>query len=200
MVIVRAAVVYLPASATGVMGFHTYDIERADDLEDPGRYEYVSVDGLLALFEPAGGVADRGSGTGFDTDAVAPYAGTVHAVDVQAAMHDRYREKGAPDNVRFVTAEAADMPFADDALDGAVSTMTYHEFASDAALAELARVVRPDGLVGIADWSADGEGAAGPPRDQRFAAADAFEAFTEAGFTVERADERRETFVLRARR
>jgi ubiquinone/menaquinone biosynthesis C-methylase UbiE len=182
------------------MGFHTYDVERADALEDPSRYEYVSVDELLALFEPAGEVADLGSGTGFYTDDVAPYAATVHAVDVQSEMHEIYREKGAPDNVAFVTAEVADLPFDDDALDGAFSTMTYHEFATDGALAELARVVRPGGLVGIADWSAEGEGEAGPPRSERFAASDAREAFSAAGFTVERADERRETFVLRARR
>lgn len=182
------------------MGFHTFDVERADALEDPGRYEYVSVDELLALFDPTGEVADLGSGTGFYTDDVAPYADIVHAVDVQSEMHEVYREKGAPDNVRFVTAEIADLPFAADALDGAVSTMTYHEFASEVALAELARVVQPDGLVGIADWSAEGEGTNGPPRSERFDAADATAAFEDAGFTVERADERRETFVLRARK
>jgi ubiquinone/menaquinone biosynthesis C-methylase UbiE len=184
------------------MGFHTYDVDRADALEDPSRYEYVSVDELLALFDPEepAEVADLGSGTGFYTDDVSPYAGTVHAVDVQPEMHDIYREKGAPDNVRFVTAEAADLPFADAALDGAFSTMTYHEFASEDALAELARVVRPRGLVGIADWSAAGEGDAGPPRSERFDVADAVEAFETAGFAVERAQERRETFVLRAQR
>ncbi|MFB6205291.1 MAG: class I SAM-dependent methyltransferase [Haloglomus sp.] len=181
------------------MGFHTYDVERADALEDPGRYEYVSVDELLALFEPAGEVADLGSGTGFYTNDVAPYAETVHAVDVQAEMHDLYREKGVPENVRLVTAEAADLPFDDDALDRAFSTMTYHEFASPEALAELARVVRTDGLVGIADWSAAGEGSDGPPRSERFDAAEAVEAFERADFSVERTDERRETFVLRAR-
>jgi ubiquinone/menaquinone biosynthesis C-methylase UbiE len=180
------------------MGFHTYDAERADALEDPGRYEYVSVDELLALFDPEGEVADLGSGTGFYTDDVSPYAETVHAVDVQAEMHEFYREKGAPDNVRFVTAEVADLPFADDALDRAFSTMTYHEFASPEALTELARVVCPDGMVGIADWSAAGEGEAGPPRTERFDAEDAVAAFEDAGFTVERAEERRETFVLRA--
>jgi ubiquinone/menaquinone biosynthesis C-methylase UbiE len=181
------------------MGFHTYDVERADALEDPGRYEYVSVDELLALFDPSGEVADLGSGTGFYTDDVAPYAETVHAVDVQPAMHDLYREKGAPGNVRFVTAEAADLPFAADALDSAFSTMTYHEFASPDALAELARVVRPDGLVGVADWSAAGEGEAGPPRSERFDVNDAVSAFEAAGFSIQRAEERRETFVLRAR-
>ncbi|MFB6188550.1 MAG: class I SAM-dependent methyltransferase, partial [Halapricum sp.] len=136
------------------MGFHTFDSDRAANLEDPSRFEYVSVDELLALFEPTpdSTVADLGSGTGFYTDEIAPYAGQVHAVDVQAVMHDHYREKGVPENVDLVTAEVADLPFDDDALSGAVSTMTYHEFASDAALAELARVCRSGARVGVADW------------------------------------------------
>jgi len=184
------------------MGFHTYDVSRADALEDPMRYEYLSVDELLALFEPAptDTVADIGSGTGFYTDDVAPYAGHVHAVDVQAEMHDRYREKGVPGNVALVTAAADDLPFADDALDGAFSTMTYHEFASEATLAELARVLVPDALLGIGDWTAAGRGEGGPPLTERYALADARDALAAAGFTVEHADERRETFVVRARR
>lgn len=181
------------------MGFHTYDPARADELEDPSRYEYVSVDELLALFD-GNAVADLGSGTGFYTDDIAPYADRVYAVDVQPEMHARYGEKGVPDNVELVTAEAADLPFDDGALDGAVSTMTYHEFGSRAALAELARVCRPGALVGIADWSREGEGEEGPPTDERYALPDARAMFEAAGFAVEFGRERRETFVLSARR
>jgi ubiquinone/menaquinone biosynthesis C-methylase UbiE len=183
------------------MGFHTYDPSRADELEDETRYQYVSVDELLALFDPEPGseVADLGSGTGFYTDHVAPYVGTVHAVDVHEEMHEYYREKGAPDEVSFVVAEIADLPFAADRLDGAFSTMTYHEFADESALAELARVLRPGARLGIADWTREGEGARGPPTDERYALEDARRAIDDAGFTVEHASERRETFVLRAR-
>jgi len=183
------------------MGFHTYDVERADALEDVTRYEYLSVDELLALFDPAPDdtVADLGSGTGFYTDDVAPCADTVYAVDVQEAMHDEYREKGVPSNVDLVTAEIEDLPFADDALDGAFSTMTYHEFATDDALAELARVLVPGGLLGIGDWTATGVGAAGPPVTERFAAERAVEHLTAAGFEIVRAEDRRETFVASAR-
>ena len=183
------------------MGFHTYDVERADALEDRSRYAYLSVDELLALFDPAPDdeIADLGSGTGFYTDDVAPYAGTVHAVDVQAEMHEKYREKGLPGNVETVTAEVADLPFADDALDGAFSTMTYHEFATEAALDELARVLAPGGAFGIGDWTAAGDGAEGPPLSERFDAAAAESALEAAGFEIERAEDRRETFVVSAR-
>ncbi|WP_255149694.1 class I SAM-dependent methyltransferase [Halorarius halobius] len=183
------------------MGFHTFDSDRADKLEDPTRFAYCSVDELLALVgAPAElRVAEIGSGTGFYTDEIAPYLSAVHAVDVQAAMHDRYRAKGVPENVELVTAEAADLPFADGELDAVVSTFTYHEFASESALAELARVLDSGGHVGIADWSAEGLEESGPPTSERFAATDAVDAFETAGFAVDRADERRETFVLAGR-
>ncbi|MFC6835822.1 class I SAM-dependent methyltransferase [Halomarina ordinaria] len=184
------------------MGFHTFDVGRADNLEDPERYQYLSLDELLALFDPEADqtVADLGSGTGFYTDDVAPHVGTLYAVDVQEAMHEYYREKGAPHNVTFVVADVEDLPFEDDELDGAYSTMTYHEFASEAALAELARTITPGGLLGVADWSASGAGEEGPPTDERFSLATAMRQLTDAGFTVEYGSERRETFVLRARR
>lgn len=141
-------------------------------------------------------MADLGSGTGFYTDDIAPYADRVYAVDVQPEMHDVYREKGVPENVELITAEAADLPFSDNELDAAFSTMTYHEFANEAALAELARVCAPGARVGIADWSREGEGKEGPPTTERYTREEAVEAFIEAGFTVARSSERRETFVL----
>ncbi|WP_255196022.1 class I SAM-dependent methyltransferase [Halorarius litoreus] len=182
------------------MGFHTFDSDRADALDDPTRFAYCSVDELLALFDANEKqvVAEIGSGTGFYTDELAPYVAHVYAVDVQEAMHDHYRAKGVPANVELVTAEAGDLPLDDGAVDAVVSTFTYHEFASPDALAELRRVLRPDGRVGIADWSANGRGETGPPTTERFAAADAATTFEEAGFTVTRVEERRETFVLSA--
>jgi ubiquinone/menaquinone biosynthesis C-methylase UbiE len=183
------------------MGFHTFDVDRATELDDPSRYAYLSADELLALFSPGTGdaVADLGSGTGFYTTDVAPYAETVYAVDVQPEMHDLYREKDVPESVSFVTAEVADLPFGDDALDAAFSTMTYHEFAGEAALTELARVLRPGGRLGIGDWTSAGEGAAGPPLEERFDAATAREQLEAVGFDVMRTEDRRETFVLAAR-
>ncbi len=182
------------------MGFHTYDVGNADALDDPSRFRFLSVEELLSLFDPHGTIADLGSGTGFYTDEIAPHAETVYAVDVQPAMHDRYRQKGVSENVDLVTAGIADLPFEDGALTGAFSTMTFHEFVSEAALTELARVVAPGGTVGIADWSRNGAGTEGPPTSERYSLADARQAFTENGFTIGYTDERYETFVLGAQR
>jgi ubiquinone/menaquinone biosynthesis C-methylase UbiE len=182
------------------MGFHTYDVDRADRLEDPGRYEWASAEELRGLLSVGAGdaVADLGSGTGFYTDDVAPRARTTYAVDVQPGMHARYAEKGMPANVRRITASVADLPLAEDALDAAFSTMTYHEFASDAATAELARVLRPGGRLVTIDWSRHGDGLEGPPLDQRYDLGHAVDAAEAAGFTVDRAMSRDETFVCRA--
>jgi len=183
------------------MGFHTFDPARADQLADPTRYAYLSVDELLALFDPGPDdvVADLGSGTGFYTDDVAAAAGTVYAVDVQPEMHDIYRENGLPENVIPVTADVESLPI-DDPLDAVVSTMTFHEFATPAAMDAVVDALAPGGRVALADWTRNGAGAGGPPLDERYTADEAVELCEDAGITVERADDRRETFVLEGRR
>jgi len=185
------------------MGFHTFDVDKAGRLEDAAkRYRSVSREELLGGLELTGSetVADLGSGTGFYTDDVAPYAARVYAVDIQPEMHEFYREKGVPEGVELVTSSIEELPFDDDELDSAVSTMTYHEFASDDSLAELARVLRPGGRLVIADWSVEGEGKSGPPVDERYAASDAATALDAAGFETVAERSRPETFVVVARR
>jgi len=184
------------------MGYHTFDPGMADRLERPQRYRWCSGEELLAQVAPHedATIADLGSGTGFYTDIVAPHAGQVYAVDTQSAMHERYREKGVPANVEQVTAGVGELPFADDELDAAFSTMTYHEFSGPETMAELARVLRPGGRLVTVDWSGNGQGQAGPPVEERHDLGHAVSALSNAGFTVEHAVSRTETFVCRARR
>jgi ubiquinone/menaquinone biosynthesis C-methylase UbiE len=183
------------------MGHHTFDSEKAASLERAERYRYLSRDELLALLGPTASdvVADLGSGTGFYTDDVAPYVEKVYAVDLQDEMHDSYREKGVPENVELVTANVSDLPLDDDALDACLSTMTFHEFAIPESLSEIRRVLRPGGRLVIADWGGNGEGESGPPTDHRFHVGDAAAQLSDAGFAIERAASRRETFVVVAR-
>ncbi len=181
------------------MGYHTFDATKADRLEDAShRYRYLSREELVAALAPAKDdiVADFGSGTGFYTDDIAPHVETVYAVDLQEEMHERYREKGIPENVQFVTSDVTDLPFDDDQLDAVFSTMTYHEFASDAAIDELVRVIGEGGRVVVADWSADGAGESGPPTDERYAERDAVDALEAAGFEVISTQTRPETFLV----
>jgi len=181
------------------MGYHTFDASGADRLEQAGqRYRFLSAEELVWGLDlsPAETVADLGSGTGFYTDDVAPHADTVYAVDVQAEMHDYYREKGVPQNVELLTTEVGDLPFDAGSVDAAFSTMTYHEFASDDALAEVHRVLRADGRLVVVDWAATGSGEHGPPLDERFTAAEAAATLRPNGFRIEHEAVRPETFYL----
>ncbi|MFA9516713.1 class I SAM-dependent methyltransferase [Halopenitus sp. H-Gu1] len=181
------------------MGFHTFDADRAAKLEKSAdRYRYLSREELLAAIDPDAGdvLADLGSGTGFFTDDVAPFVDTIHAVDVQSEMHEFYRQKGVPDNVELLTSDVAGLPFEADALSGAFSTMTYHEFAGPEAIETVARVIEPGGRLVIIDWAADGDGEAGPPLEERYSATEAVDALRADDFEISRVDERPETFLL----
>lgn len=184
------------------MGSHTFDADGASALDDPSRFRYCSREELVAPLDLDGDevVADLGSGTGFFTAELAPYAGTLYAVDVQPVMHGYFIEKGIPPGVELLTAEVGALPFDDDTFDAAYSTMTYHEFVSEDALAELARTVDDGGRLVLVDWSANGAGEAGPPVGERYSLAEAREALEGAGFAVTEGSERPETFHLAATR
>jgi ubiquinone/menaquinone biosynthesis C-methylase UbiE len=178
------------------MGFHTFDSARADSLEDATRFRFCSREELLEPL-PRGDdatVVDLGSGTGFYTDEIAPFVGNLLALDVQREMHGKYQEKGIPETVSPVTADAESLPFARNVLDGAFSTMTFHESTTDTSLAELHRVLVDGGTFVVVDWSGEGNEEAGPPVAERFSASRAQELLAAAGFTVESAVERSETF------
>lgn len=179
---------------------HTFDVENADRLEDVSRYRYCSREELIALLDPEPGdrVLDAGSGTGFYTREIAPFAGTVLGVDLQPGMHERFLENGVPANVSLLAADLEAVPLAESCVDAAFTTMTFHEIATGSALAELARAIRPGGRFAVVDWSANGDGESGPPLGERTTAREAASMLESAGFEAERAEERPETFVLSA--
>lgn len=184
------------------MGFHTFDSAKAEGLEDTDRFRFCSREELVQFVDgaPDATVLDLGSGTGFYTDEIAPFVGRVVALDLQPAMHGYYQEKGTPDNVDLVTADAESLPFAEATADAAFSTMTFHEMATDPSLEDLYRVLVPGGRFVAVDWSESGRGDAGPPRAERFDAVTADRLLSKAGFDVLRATERVETFVVVAER
>lgn len=173
--------------------------EKADRLENPIQYRYLSSEEVYTLLdpEPAWTVADLGSGTGFFTDDVAPTVEQVYAVDLHEAMQDAYREKGVPENVDLVTTDVADLPFDDGSLDAALSLRTFHHGVAD-ALEEVARVLKPGGRFVVVDWSATGAGErdSGPDREDCFDLAEAQSLLLDAGFEIRSARERRETFAV----
>ena len=181
------------------MGFHTFDPDEAGRLDDVSRFRFCSREELLGPLPRDGTILDLGSGTGFYTDEIAPFVGRVLALDVQAVMHEGYRKRGIPETVWPVTADAGSLPFDQSTIDGAFSTMTFHESTTESALADLRRALAPESPFVVVDWSADGNEEAGPPRSERFDADRARELLEAAGFTVETATERSETFRVVAR-
>lgn len=180
------------------MGFHTFDVDRADRLEETSRYRFLSREELLSklAIDDQELVIDLGSGTGFYSDDVAPYVQTLLALDLQQPMHDYYQSKGVPETVELLTGEIQSLPVSTNSVDAAYSTMTYHEFASESAIGELNRILKPEGRLVLVDWASDGEGASGPPVEERFSAKEAVEAVQNGGFSIETLDVRKETFLL----
>jgi ubiquinone/menaquinone biosynthesis C-methylase UbiE len=103
---------------------------------------------------PAGGVAlDVGSGPGNVTAALAQSAGPdglALGVDISEAMLTRAVRNEAGPHVGFIRADAQRLPLRDNTVDAVVS-MAVLQLVPDpaAALAEMARVLRPGGRLAI---------------------------------------------------
>ncbi len=99
---------------------------------------------------PGNAVLDVGCGSGDDVRALAAIVGSGgRAVGVDAsALAIRRARTGAPDNARFVVADAAALPFEAASFDACRSERTLqHLERPRLALGEIARITRPRGLV-----------------------------------------------------
>ena len=183
------------------MNHHRFDPDGAMGLEETSRFRYLSRDELLGALDVSSKarIADLGSGTGFYTREIAPFVDTVYAVDVQREMHEAFADAGLPENVVRVSADAAELPFADESLAAMYSTMTYHEYDSR-AVPEAYRVLSPGGRFVIADWSAEGRGERGAPMEVRHGPSTVATEITAAGFDVDRVESRPETLLVAARK
>ncbi|MFF2195508.1 class I SAM-dependent methyltransferase [Streptomyces sp. NPDC058157] len=104
---------------------------------------------------PGGSWRDVGCGTGAVTRAVLDAAGpaAVVGLDPSEGYLAYAREHVRDPRARFVRADAVNLPFADATASAAVSGLVLN-FVPDPprAAAEMARVVRPGGLVGVYLW------------------------------------------------
>jgi ubiquinone/menaquinone biosynthesis C-methylase UbiE/DNA-binding transcriptional ArsR family regulator len=108
---------------------------------------------LGALLDPSWTVGDLGCGTGQTTAALAPFVGTVIAVDESSAMLAAARKRlDMRANVELRSGSLEDLPIDDASLEAAVLSLVLH-FVVDPpkALTEAARVLRPGGRLLIVD-------------------------------------------------
>ena len=92
-------------------------------------------------------VIDLGCGTGLVSAELVARGCTVTGVDVSEPMLERARKR-VPSGT-FVSSRAEELPFGDAAFDAATSGQAFHWFDQARALAEVARVVRPGGVVAV---------------------------------------------------
>ncbi len=104
-------------------------------------------------------VLDVAAGNGNATLAAARRYADVVSTDYVPALLEAGRRRAEAEglSVRFQEADAEDLPFPDGAFDVALSTFGVM-FSPDhaRAAAELARVVRPGGRIGLANWTPEG--------------------------------------------
>ena len=104
-------------------------------------------------------VLDVAAGNGNATLAAARRFARVTSTDYVRALLDRGKERAAAERLSasFQEADAEALPFADGSFDVALSTFgVMFTPNQEKAAAELARVVRKGGKIGLANWTPDG--------------------------------------------
>jgi hypothetical protein len=110
---------------------------------------------------PGATVLDLGSGPGTSALQAVREAGCdVVGLDLSeecvAAATKAAAEAGLADRVRFTVGDAEELPFADESFDAALSECSFCIFPDKArAAAELARVLRADGVLALSDVTAE---------------------------------------------
>jgi ubiquinone/menaquinone biosynthesis C-methylase UbiE len=96
-------------------------------------------------------VLEVGAGPGLVTDLLVERASRVTAVEIDPELASALRERMSGRPVEVITADATAMPLPDDRFSAAVCfTMLHHipdAAGQDRALAEIARVLRPGGVL-----------------------------------------------------
>ncbi len=108
-------------------------------------YPEAAVDWLLPSGSPR--VLDLGAGTGKLTRMIAAGGAEVTAVDPSAGMLERLR-RALPD-VPALTGTAEQIPLDDGAVDAVLVGQAWHWVDVSRASAEVARVLRPGGRLGL---------------------------------------------------
>ena len=110
-------------------------------------YPAESLDWLIQGPEPISDVLDVGAGTGKYTELLVERGWDVVAVDPSADMLEQLHGKLSSVKTHLGTAERVALP--DESVDLAVAAQAWHWCDPVAASAEMARILRPNGTLGL---------------------------------------------------
>ncbi len=170
----------------------------ADWLERPERAEEEATDRMLKQLKVEVGdtVVDLGCGTGFHARRLQRMVGplgTVHCVDLQPEMLRRAEALAKQEGVELslVQGEASRIPLPDDSADHLLMVDVFHELQQpDTMLAEMARVLRPGGVVHVVEFRLEGFTASHIRREHRMALEQLRKELGTSGFEVIRVHDR----------
>ena len=119
---------------------------RSAEAYERGRPEYPreAVEHIVGLLAPRAAVLDLAAGTGKLTRPLLAAGLDVIAVEPVAEMR-----AALPAQARALEGTAEAIPLDDESVDGVTVGQAFHWFDGDAALAEIARVLRPGGLLAL---------------------------------------------------
>jgi ubiquinone/menaquinone biosynthesis C-methylase UbiE len=180
-----------------------FDPALADRLEDPEREAYLPAGRLIGELGLHGGetVVDYGAGTGRLTIPLATAVGAngrVLAVDESEPMVERLRAAVTDLPTVEVSHIAGNtIAAADGSVAGILAINLLHEIRGESALAEMRRLLAPDGHLVVADWRRGAsERPGGPPDEHLYSADEAAAEVSRAGFSAREADPLAYHYVL----
>jgi ubiquinone/menaquinone biosynthesis C-methylase UbiE len=169
LLVPAAALIAVILTGAGSAAQHSrlFPPDKVGMLEGPDRESYQRPEQIMdALFIGEGSVvADVGAGGGWFTVRLARRVGPngrVYAQDIQPlmiqAIEGRIRGEGLR-NVRMVLGTSLDPKLPGGTLDAVLIVDTYHEMEQPVTLLRnLAKALKPAGLIGIVDFKKDGFG------------------------------------------
>jgi arsenite methyltransferase len=150
--------------ATTKFGQGLYPVDERDGLPETAVAASLGCGNPLAMVELREGetVLDLGSGGGIDVllsgQRVGP-SGTVYGLDMtdeMLALAEENARKAGATNVRFLKGLIEDVPLVSESVDVVISNCVVNlSPEKDRVLAEIARVLRPGGRIGISDVVAE---------------------------------------------
>lgn len=135
----------------------------AEDIFHPGGEELTQKTIAAMNLHPGASIADLGCGTGTSALILAAEPGlNINAIDISADNIKRAQDRSlaggkTSGSVRFQQADAHELPFEDAQFEGVLAECTFSLFANqEAVLAEVKRVLKPAGQLGITDMAVGG--------------------------------------------